>query len=59
MRKAYPFQTHIRWSSKAEKDKAKAFAAKNQISESSAARMAFLRAIREGWVFELKAKDKQ
>ncbi len=59
MRKTYPFQTHIRWADKEEKQKAKEFAEKNNISESNAARLVYLRAIREGWEFDLKPKGKK
>jgi hypothetical protein len=58
MRKAYPHQAHIRFANKDEKTKAEGFAAKNGLSLSAVGRLVMLRAIREGWEFDLKPKAK-
>lgn len=58
MAKAYPYQGHIRFANEAEKEKAKAFAKRNGQSLSAVSRLVLLRAIREGWEFDLKPKEK-
>lgn len=59
MRKVYPHQAHIRFVNEDEKRKVEGFAKKNGLSVSNAGRLIFLRAIREGWEFDLKPKAKK
>lgn len=56
MARAYPHQGHIRFANGDEKKKAEEFAERNGLSLSAAGRLVLLRAIREGWEFDLKPK---
>jgi hypothetical protein len=59
MRKAYPHQGHIRFANEEEKRKAEAFAGDNGLSLSAAGRLVILRAIREGWTFDIRQPAKR